>query len=65
MLFGVLPDSNIKDIFKSRKDELINKAKVSVQGYLDSLGNELKDKKAQLVNYTRAIESINEIEKIL
>ena len=54
-----------KDIFKSRKDELINKAKVSVQGYLDSLENELKDKKAQLVNYTRAIASINEIEKIL
>lgn len=57
--------NEVKDIFKSRKDELINKAKVSVQGYLDSLENELKDKKAQLVNYTRAIESINEIEKIL
>ena len=57
--------NEVKDIFKSRKDELINKAKVSVQGYLDSLENELKDKKAQLVNYTRAIASINEIEKIL
>ena len=57
--------NEVKDIFKSRKDELINKAKVSVQGYLDSLENELKDKKAQLVNYTRAIVSINEIEKIL
>ena len=44
---------------------MITKAKVSVKGYLDSLENELKDKKAQLVNYTRAIASINEIEKIL
>ena len=57
--------NEVVDIFKGRKDELINKAKVSVQGYLDSLENELKDKKAQLVNYTRAIASINEIEKIL
>ena len=52
-------------IFTSRKDELITKAKVSVKGYMDSLENELKDKKAQLENYKRAIASINEIEKIL
>ena len=57
--------NEVKDIFKSRKDELITKAKVSVKGYLDSLEKELKDKKAQLENYTRAIASINEIEKIL
>ena len=57
--------NEVKGIFKSRKDELITKARASVKGYLDSLENELKDKKAQLVNYTRAIASINEIEKIL
>ena len=57
--------NEVKDIFKSRKDELITKAKVSVKGYLDSLEKELKDKKFQLENYTRAIASINEIEKIL
>lgn len=57
--------NEVKDIFKSRKDELVTKAKVSVKGYLDSLEKELKDKKAQLENYTRAIASINEIEKIL
>lgn len=57
--------NEVKDIFKSRKDELITKAKVSVKGYLDSLEKELKDKEAQLENYTRAIASINEIEKIL
>lgn len=57
--------NEVKDIFKSRKGELITKAKVSVKGYLDSLEKELKDKKAQLENYTRAIASINEIEKIL
>lgn len=57
--------NEVINIFTSRKDELINKAKVSVQGYLDSLENELKDKKAQLENYKRAIASINEIEKIL
>lgn len=53
------------NIFTRRKDELITKANSSVQGYLDSLEKELKDKKAQLANYTRAIASINEIEKIL
>ena len=41
------------------------KAKSSVKDYLDSLEKELKDKKAQLENYKRAIASINEIEKIL
>lgn len=51
--------------FTSRKNELITKANDSVKGYLDSLEKELKDKKAQLENYTRAIASINEIEKIL
>ena len=57
--------NEVINIFTSRKDELITKANGSVQGYLDSLEKELKDKKAQLVNYTRAIASINEIEKIL
>ena len=52
-------------IFTNRKKELITKANDSVQGYLDSLEKELKDKKAQLANYTRAIAGINEIEKIL
>ena len=45
--------------------EIAKKANDSVEGYLDSLEKELKDKKAQLENYTRAIASINEIEKIL
>ena len=53
------------NIFTSRKNELIKKAEGSVKDYLDSLEKELKDKKAQLENYTRAIASINEIEKIL
>ena len=57
--------NEVINIFTSRKDELITKANGSVHGYLDSLEKESKDKKAQLVNYTRAIESINEIEKIL
>ena len=57
--------NEVINIFTSRKNELITKANGSVQGYLDSLEKELKDKKAQLVNYTRAIASINEIEKIL
>ena len=57
--------NEVVDIFKGRKKELITKVKDSVKDYLDSLEKELKDKKAQLVNYTRAIASINEIEKIL
>ena len=57
--------NEVVNIFTSRKNELITKANDSVQGYLDSLEKELKDKKAQLANYTRAIASINEIEKIL
>lgn len=57
--------NEVVNIFTRRKDELITKANSSVQGYLDSLEKELKDKKAQLANYTRAIASINEIEKIL
>lgn len=57
--------NEVKGIFTNRKDELITKARASVKGYLDSLEKELKDKKAQLENYTRAIASINEIEKIL
>lgn len=57
--------NEVVNIFTRRKDELITKANGSVQGYLDSLEKELKDKKAQLANYTRAIASINEIEKIL
>ena len=57
--------NEVINIFTNRKDELITKARASVKGYLDSLEKELKDKKAQLENYTRAIASINEIEKIL
>lgn len=57
--------NEVVNVFTRRKDELITKANSSVQGYLDSLEKELKDKKAQLANYTRAIASINEIEKIL
>lgn len=57
--------NEVVGIFTNRKKELITKANDSVQGYLDSLKKELKDKKAQLANYTRAIASINEIEKIL
>lgn len=57
--------NEVVNIFTRCKDELITKANGSVQGYLDSLEKELKDKKAQLANYTRAIASINEIEKIL
>ena len=57
--------NEVVGIFTSRKNELITKANDSVKGYLDSLNKELKDKKAQLANYTRAIASINEIEKIL
>lgn len=57
--------NEVVGIFTNRKKELITKANDSVQGYLDSLEKELKDKKAQLANYTRAIASINEIEKIL
>lgn len=57
--------NEVINIFTRRKVELITKANGSVQGYLDSLEKELKDKKAQLANYTRAIASINEIEKIL
>lgn len=57
--------NEVVKIFTSRKNELITKANDSVKGYLDSLEKELKDKKAQLENYTRAIASINEIEKIL
>lgn len=57
--------NEVVNIFTSRKNELITKANDSVKGYLDSLEKELKDKKAQLENYTRAIASINEIEKIL
>lgn len=57
--------NEVVGIFTNRKKELITKANDSVKGYLDSLEKELKDKKAQLENYTRAIASINEIEKIL
>ena len=57
--------NEVINIFTSRKNELIKKAEGSVKDYLDSLEKELKDKKAQLENYTRAIASINEIEKIL
>ena len=57
--------NEVKGIFTNRKDELITKVNDSVGGYLHSLEKELKDKKAQLENYTRAIASINEIEKIL
>lgn len=57
--------NEVVNIFVSRKNELIKKAEGSVKDYLDSLEKELKDKKAQLENYTRAIASINEIEKIL
>lgn len=57
--------NEVINIFTRRKVELITKANGSVLGYLDSLEKELKDKKAQLANYTRAIASINEIEKIL
>lgn len=57
--------NEVINIFTSRKKELIKKAEGSVKDYLDSLEKELKDKKAQLENYTRAIASINEIEKIL
>lgn len=57
--------NEVINIFTNRKDELITKARASVKGYLDFLEKELKDKKAQLENYTRAIASINEIEKIL
>ena len=58
-------NNEVVNIFTSRKNELTTKANDSVHGYLDSLEKELKDKKAQLANYTRAIASINEIEKIL
>lgn len=57
--------NEVVNIFTSRKNELTTKANDSVKGYLDSLEKELKDKNAQLENYTRAIASINEIEKIL
>lgn len=57
--------NEVINIFTSRKGELITKVNDSVEGYLYSLEKELKDKKAQLENYTRAIASINEIEKIL
>ena len=57
--------NEVVGIITNRKKELITKANDSVKGYLDSLERELKDKKAQLANYTRAIASINEIEKIL
>ena len=57
--------NEVISIFTRRKDELNTKAKSSVKDYLDSLEKELKDKKAQLENYKRAIASINEIEKIL
>ena len=43
---------------KKKKQEEARKA-------AETLEKELKDKKAQLENYTRAIASINEIEKIL
>lgn len=57
--------NEVVNIFTSRKKELITKANDSVGDYLHSLEKELKDKKAQLENYKRAIASINEIEKIL
>ena len=57
--------NEVISIFTRRKGELITKAEGSVKDYLDSLKKELKDKKVQLENYTRAIASINEIEKIM
>ena len=57
--------NEVVNIFTSRKNELITKAKGSVKDYIDSLEKDLKDKKAQLENYKKAITSINEIEKLL
>ena len=57
--------NEVVSIFTSRKKELVDKANVSVEGYLVNLEKELKDKKAQIANYEKAITSINEIGGIL
>lgn len=57
--------NEVVSIFTSRKNELVGKANESVKDYLDNLEKELKDKKAQIANYEKAIASINEIGGIL
>ncbi len=57
--------NEVVNIFTSRKSELIKKANESVKEYLDSLEKELKDKRRQLANYEKAMESINEIGKLV
>ncbi len=57
--------NEVVHIFTSRKNELTCKANDSVKEYLDNLEKELKDKKAQLANYEKAMENINEIGKLV
>lgn len=57
--------NEVVNIFTTRKNELVSKAKTSVKEYLDGLEKDLKTKEMQLENYSKAINSIKEIEKIL
>ncbi len=58
-------ENEVVNIFTSRKNELTRKANDSVKEYLDYLEKELKDKKAQLANYEKAMENINKIGKLV
>lgn len=57
--------NEVVNIFTSRKTELATKANESVKEYLDSLEKELKNKREQLANYEKAMESINKIGKLV
>lgn len=52
-------------IFRTRKEELVSKSKASVKEYLDNLERALKDKENQLKEYDKAVNCLNEIEKLL
>ena len=57
--------NEVVNIFTYRKTELATKANESVKEYLDSLEKELKNKREQLANYEKAMESINKIGKLV
>lgn len=54
---------DIINIFKDRKDELIQKTKEQVNAYLEQLDSDLQDKKEVLAQYQDAIQQIDQISK--
>ena len=55
----------LADVFKSRKNELIDKATENINEYLKQLDSDLKSKEERLAQYKEAVNQIDKISKQL